>query len=75
MIGVFSAVLVHPAVAALEDTQCGLLEAVGLVLHVLIVLISSRTIRALKTHALVEFGYCFDHFSESQRLVAVRHRT
>ena len=36
--------LVRLVVAALEDTQCGLLEAVGLVLHVLIVLISSMTI-------------------------------
>ena len=44
MIGVFSAVLVHSAIAALEDTQRGLQEAVGLVLHVLIVLISSMTI-------------------------------
>ena len=74
MIGVFGPVLVHPAIAALEDTRRGLQEAVGFMLRVLIVLISSVTIRALKTHALVEFGYCFEHFSEGQRLVAGRHR-
>ena len=74
MIGVFSSVFVHSAIAALEDTQRGLQEAVGLVLHMLIVLISSMTIRALKTHASVEFGCYIGHFPESQRLVAVRHR-